>query len=261
MSQTTYSQNMSPGIAGGRVYSGQAETIVTYNNPADEIGFGRLVQKISGDANGVELLDSVSGDQLGVAVLDQGIYADEATAADSYPIKSAVAVASQGVYWVEVDQNVTPDSDVYARIADTLNVQTITFNADFVTGNSIAWSVNGVSGTPVAFNTDHNTTIAALAAAIQGTDAVLTATTPGGGSRVITVTSSNANAITFVITATGGAGQPVDTVATTVAGDAGTDQGIFRADSDSNLAVLVSDARYLTSASSGGFAALKINKV
>lgn len=259
MSQTSYSLTTDEAVAGQLAYIGAPYTALTYVNPVDEIRFGTAVQKITGDENGIERVDEIGADIVGVALRDTTIPTDEATVENAYPADGPVAVLRRGQVRVIVDDDVTPDDDVYIRICDTLSVQTITFDGDFVTSNSIACSVNGTALTATAFNTDHNTTIAALAAKIEATSPVLTATTPGGGSRVITVTSSNADAVTFVITVTGGASQAVDTVAVTTAGVEGTDQGVFRADSDSNTAIAMSTARFLTSGSSGDYVILDVN--
>ncbi len=48
------------------------------------------------------------------------------------------------------------------------DVALVLYDADFVTSNSIAFSVNGVAITPVVFTTDHDTTAGLLVAAVAG---------------------------------------------------------------------------------------------
>jgi len=93
---------------------------------------------------------------------------------------------------------------------------TLVYDIDFVAGNSITFSVNGQSITPVAFTTDHDTTIEALRAAIQGLSGVTTAVLTDllGNNRTILVTTPIFNTTVFrtnVATSvvTGGASQPV----------------------------------------------------
>jgi len=64
-------------------------------------------------------------------------------------------------------------------------IATVTYDADFVTSNSIAFSVNGAAITPVVFDTDQATTKAALVAAI---DALTGVSCVAGAGRVIVVT-------------------------------------------------------------------------
>lgn len=73
-------------------------------------------------------------------------------------------------------------------------VQTLTFDADLVTDNVINGKSGGVAIAPVTFATDHDTTMASIATAITTANAKIdtAAVTGGGGSRVITVTSLEA---------------------------------------------------------------------
>lgn len=61
--------------------------------------------------------------------------------------------------------------------------QTLTISAPFVASNSTVITVNGTPITPVVFATNSNTTLAALATALQATDAIASATVvdAGGG--------------------------------------------------------------------------------
>lgn len=59
---------------------------------------------------------------------------------------------------------------------------TLTISAPFVASNSVVVSVNGVALSPTVFATDSNTTLAALATALQGTSAIASATVTNAGS-------------------------------------------------------------------------------
>jgi hypothetical protein len=58
---------------------------------------------------------------------------------------------------------------------------TLTISAAFVASNSVVVSVNGVALSPTVFATDSNTTLAALATALQATTAIATATVTNAG--------------------------------------------------------------------------------
>lgn len=258
MAQTTYNQDMTA-VASGQIADQNPYQSYSYNNPADVINYGRMVQAVSGDANGVELPDNVNADLLGVAICDL------ASSDTNYPIKSALGVLRKGSIGVEVDDTVAAGDPVYVRIADTLEVSTLVMSGagsgDFVSSNSIAITVNGtaITGSPLAFTTDNATTLAALAALLQATDEIYTAVSDG--SHTITITSSNADMPVVNLTITGGATQATDTQTETVAGDEGDDQGIFRNDADSGKAILVANARFTKGASSGGNAVVELSLV
>jgi hypothetical protein len=155
MSQLSYSVNQGIG-ASGQIAFPSPSTTLTWNNPTDEVPYGRMLAKVAGDDNGAKLPTADSDVMVGVAVLEQN------RADDHYPAKSAMAVLKRGQIYVEVEEDVTPDNDVFVRFAD-------------------------------------------------------------------------------------GAG--------------GTEKGIFRTDADTDTAVQVTNARYLTSASAGGFAIVDLNLI
>jgi hypothetical protein len=111
---------------------------------------------------------------------------------------------------------------VIKEITGQAQVTRLTFSTDLITGNSTVITLDGVAGTPVVFTTDHDTTMAAIAASVatdfpgQATAAV----TGGAGSRVIEVTYDVVDtpfAVSAVVTL--GDSQPtVDSTITTVAG-------------------------------------------
>lgn len=102
------------------------------------------------------------------------------------------------------------DTEDQARLPEA-NQITMLYDADFVTSNSIAFTVSGVSITPVVFATDHDTTMAALVTAISGLSTVVSATatdTAGDNRTILILTNTDATASTTV---TGGASQATGT--------------------------------------------------
>lgn len=115
-------------------------------------------------------------------------------------------------------QTIRPEALYVIKKGEDLDhIQTITFDADFVTGNSIALDVDGNSIGPVPFDTDHATTIGNLATAIAAEAGVDTAVVGGPSNRVITVTGANVNTLVVLanLAVTGGASQAAGTIATT----------------------------------------------
>lgn len=114
----------------------------------------------------------------------------------------------------------TQNADV---ISPEQHVFTIDGDADFVTGNSIDLTIDGVPVTTTPFNSDHSTTLADLATNIQAHARVSVATVTGA--RQITVTAEPFDVL-LVITAlavTGGATQAALT--TSIVVDPTTDLG------------------------------------
>lgn len=100
-----------------------------------------------------------------------------------------------------------------AGVFPEVDVVTITMSTDFVADNSIVVTVNGTALTAVPWDTDHDTTIAAVATAIQALDEVATASASG---RVITVTGAAGETVVVnSVVVTGGASQPTATIART----------------------------------------------
>lgn len=98
------------------------------------------------------------------------------------------------------------------------HIQTLTFNADIVTGNTITMTVDGTV-IAQAFNTDHLTTMNALATQISAITKVATATVGGAGNRVITIPAqfNGVPVSVSVAVVTGGASQATSVVAETQA--------------------------------------------
>lgn len=87
----------------------------------------------------------------------------------------------------------------------------ITYDADFITGNSIPMTVNGVAITPVVFATSHAATFAALIAAIDALSGV-SAVAGVGREILITIDGAISNITLSNYAVTGGISQPATTV-------------------------------------------------
>lgn len=111
---------------------------------------------------------------------------------------------------------VSPKQIDSGLVEDTYQTATLTFNADLVTSNSSAITVDGaaIAGSPVVFATDHATTMALIAAALQAEASVTSATV--SAARVITIVYSDYSTHTAAVTVTAGATQAGVTFATTV---------------------------------------------
>ncbi len=253
MSQLSYSLSVREGKAGLIAYAGNGpKTIGTLNNPVDEIPFGRAVAKVSGADGQCELPDGSGADILGVAVIDS------ATENTSYVALSAVGYMSKGEIYVEVEEAVTGDDDVYVRHSGRFQVQTIVFSADIITGNTISVDIDGVTITQ-AFDTNNATTVAALAAKIQLEPGVSTAASNGTDTITVTSAVKGTDVVIDEEGITGGASQATITIAETVVGVADADRGLFRNDADSSTAIQITNARWIQGAAAGGFAILSIN--
>lgn len=229
--------------------------ILTYNNPDEQIVYGRGVVKVPSDDDGVKLPDAVDNDFLGIAVRNMN------SEFEYYEAKSAVPVGRRGRYYVEVEEAVTPGDDVYCRYAGKAQVQTITFDADLILNNNVDMDVDGVAMTTVPWNASHDQTMQDICTQLT-TDfsQIATATCPGGGSRVITVTAAS-NGVDIAITnvlVSGGASQANATVAETVDAVSDDDRGKFRTDVDSTTARQVTEARWMSAADAGGLAILDL---
>lgn len=93
---------------------------------------------------------------------------------------------------------------------------TVTYSTDFIADNVIAFSVNGVAIDPVVFDTDHDTTMGLLVAAIQALDPDYIVSYSGD---VVTVTTPGEDVV-LTSSVTLGASQPTATVGTAAVSDA-----------------------------------------
>lgn len=103
----------------------------------------------------------------------------------------------------------TEDTDAVSKIYK--DTSKLVFDADFVASNSIVITLDGTALDPVVFDTDHDTTIAAVVAAIAaaGYDAKLDASDTD--SRTIYI-KKNYTDITVAEAVTGGTSQPNGTI-------------------------------------------------
>jgi hypothetical protein len=131
-------------------------------------------------------------------------------------LAGADTLAAATVYF---GQQLAPTKLTAIKMAkDVAQGDKVVFDAAFVTDNVITTTID--NGTPIVtnFDTDNDTTLANLAAAIQGDAAVSTATdTP---TDTIDIVYADFAAHTIVIDVTGGASQPTATITTEVYPDA-----------------------------------------
>jgi|GEM_PF-1339598 hypothetical protein len=98
---------------------------------------------------------------------------------------------------------------------DATNTDVIEFDGDFVALNSIVATVNAVPMTPVVFNTDQATTIAAVAAMIASNPVVASATVTDTREITVVFNTGGANVVNSVVT-TLGVSQPTATITASV---------------------------------------------
>ncbi|HCU25446.1 MAG TPA: hypothetical protein DF383_10555 [Deltaproteobacteria bacterium] len=250
MSQTAYPLTQPIGVNGQLADTGFHD-VLTYNNPSVVIPFGRLLEKISGDANGVQLPDDGSANIVGVSLRD---ISREGT---NYPLQSPVAVLRKGRMLVEVEEAVTPDSVPHYRFDGKKQQILIDFSGDFVASNTINLNVNGSPISQVTFSADQATTAGLLKAAIEAMPGVDVVNVSGNDFTVVSEMDA-ALEITGVVV-TGGASQATATVTQTVAGVPTSDRGKLRASTDSGTAAPASGMKFLTEASAGELAVLDVN--
>jgi len=241
MSQDTYKNNPDIGYPGLERGIG-ARFAKSFVNPSDIIPFGRGVVKEASIENGIKLPASDTDRFEGIALAARG----EQTG-DRFEINKDVPVLKLGSAIVEVEQEVTDDDKVFMRFTGKSQIQTITFDADLVSGNTIDLKIDGVSMTQITFAVSHLDTMNAIASQIL-TDfpQISTCIVGGTGNRTLTLTHAN-HGIEFIITdvvVEGGASQATASVAETVAPVSDDDKGKFRKDADSGTAVEISSLRF-----------------
>lgn len=92
----------------------------------------------------------------------------------------------------------------------------VTMSANFVTGNSIAITLNGTPLAPIPFNTDQITTMNDIAAALEANPAVDSVSITGSNLVINVFGLPNVSAIVNSLVVTGGASQPTATITTPV---------------------------------------------
>lgn len=143
-----------------------------------------------------------------MVVASEGLLADSGfvnvlspRAFDEIPIGRGVAKVTGVDYQVRLPQQ---------------NLSTIVLDADLVTSNSIAVSINGVALTPIVFAVSHLNTMGLIATAIEAEPGIESATVGGANNRTITVVAENgevAEVDSFVVTL--GASQATATITNT----------------------------------------------
>lgn len=198
---------------------------------------------------------------MGISVLDQSYVSDPTMSAPGVKDTESLDILRQGRIYVQVEEAVTPESAVYVRYAGIGQISKIVFDADFVASNSIAMDINAVAITPVAFNTDHATTMTDLATEIQSNSDIVSATVSASREITIIAASSATDIVVSGIVVTGGLSQPAGVFSVVEAHRLATDKGKFRASADSTTAALVTAGkmRYMSSADADGFAVLEVN--
>lgn len=107
-----------------------------------------------------------------------------------------------------------------------LNRKTLTGNTDLVTGNSTVVTLNGVALDAVDFDTDHDTTMLAIAAVIAADSRVKSVTV--SAARALQVTLNDED-ITITAETTGGSGQPTWTPGTASTTDSAKGVAMYQA--------------------------------
>lgn len=248
----TYEDDSPIGVEGGFADTGFHD-VVTKNNPSQEIIFGRGLFNIADDDDGVKLPDVNDAARFrGVALRDQSI--EEGF----YPAKSAVAVIKKGRVHVNAEEALNEDDPVFIRINGKQQVQTITFDIDFVASNKINLKINGEPISEVTFDTDQATTMGLLDAAITAMEGVANVTTLG---KVVTITS--VQDVTLEITeiaVTEGADQAEGVVEEAVVGIPVAHRGRFRKSADGGTAIqLTVGVKWAQGVVAPGVAVLDIN--
>ena len=153
---------------------------------------------------------------------------------------------------------------VHVRVDGRTQIQTITFDADFVTDNTIDLNIDGVAMTQESFDTDHETTIDNLAATIQSEFAQIATAVADEVARTIVLTGANDGADFAVtgLTVAGGASQAAGTVAETQSSIADSEAGTFLAAAESGNSVeWTAGAKWTGRYADGSLAELNINMV
>ena len=121
--------------------------------------------------------------------------------------------------WDSGDANLTAalnaiqiaNQDWYAMILIATKTAEVTVDIDFVTGNSIVFTINGTAVTAVPWSTDQQTTMGALKTQIEADIANSTVTVGGSPYRTMTIVIDDETPSSITVVTTGGATQPVAT--------------------------------------------------
>lgn len=263
MSQTEV--NINQGIANEGLLADQGNRDVASFISIERIPFGRFVSRVLGSDTKCKLPTTsdevtVSGKFGGVSVRDQARENINDGLLPGYNAEDAVSSLREGRIYVRVEQDVVKEDDVFIRFVPVLQVQELAKSGAFVASNVINGDINGVPIAPVAFDTDNDTTLANLAAAIEalGDPKVDSATDSAPDDVDIVSALDQVISITnFVVT--GGASQAVFTVTETVEIRPTSSLGAFRKDADTATAANPGSMRYFTSALKDEFAIVELD--
>lgn len=182
-----------------------------YPNFAEGVSLDNVVQingivrlparqtEVTAIANGVEATFIPSGSLARIPETQEVFYSTEdAVISRNSAVEAVVEVVqlADQVYTVLLNNNVF-----------SYSLPIITFTGNFVTGNNIVVTLNGVVLATVPFNTDNNTTLADIATVIQSTASIATAT-PTNPNIISIIPNLGFNAVVNFIEITGGASQP-----------------------------------------------------
>lgn len=135
--------------------AGAPHDIVSRCNITDEILFGVAVADIAADEGTIQLPASSAAKIAGVAMRSLTVEEGAASADNTYPADSMVAVVKKGRIWVVVEKAVAVDDDVYVRhTANGGNTQLGAFRDDSDTNRAIqitnARFITSTSGSGIA---------------------------------------------------------------------------------------------------------------
>lgn len=105
-------------------------------------------------------------------------------------------------------------SDITVPSTPTAQNSIVTMSGNFVTGNSIAITLNGTPLTPIPFNTDQITTMNDIATALEANPAVDSVSITGSNLVINVFGKPNISAIINSLVVTGGASQPTAAIST-----------------------------------------------
>jgi hypothetical protein len=218
-------------------YTASSDTIATIiDGLIAAITAGKLNLLLTDNATDFDIEAEVAGNGFSVTAGTANLTVAETTA-NSNPATQLATIrqTDDDFYFVTLTSNAKNDiknmaayieskSKLFGAMTNDINVtkspqphiQVITWDADFVTGNTIDLHVNGEAITQVTFATDHATTIAAVATNIQALTSVATAVADAVP-RTITITGAT-NGIDIPVTqivVAGGASQANSTVSDT----------------------------------------------
>lgn len=258
MVQTSYKFNHDRGKEGGIADAGQ-RLVLSYAAEG-AIGFGRFAT-LGTDPDKQVKLPSQATDITGKGGIGFAVRQANNEGNVTFADEDTVGVLAEGQIYVKVEENMTPLSDVYIRYAEVAQRSAVTFDAEFVTSNTIDLKINGVAITQVPFNTDSDTTLSDLATQIQANANVATATAVPASNTVNIVAASEAVDIEVTeIVVAGGASQANGTFSVVSDSHPATDAGQVRPDADNTSAAALSKARIIEGATKGNIAVLAIDK-